>query len=189
MSSTLAALRTRISFPRARAGLAGALYATAVLVAVFHEFIAPGVRDRLVFVLATGCYAAVMLLLYSILKSAHPRVASIATVIGLAGFVADALHWRPDGISVDIPMHGLFCILVGWMFLRSKLVPQIFGGLMVIAGFVWVLYLIPSLAASLAPFNSFAGLLGEAIPMLWLLFLGVASPQVNKLSGASEVMS
>jgi hypothetical protein len=171
------------------ARMAGVLYATAVLVAVFHEFIAPGVRSRLAFVLATGCYAAVMLLLCAILKPIHPRVAWIATAIGLAGFVVDALHWYPNGVNVDIPVHGVFCILVGWMFLRSMLVPRVFGALMVFAGLVWILYLIPSLVRSLAPYYSFAGLLGEAIPMLWLLLMGVGDRQVKKLPGILEVVS
>jgi len=171
------------------ARLAGVLYATAVLVAVFHEFLAPGVRDRLAFALATGCYAAVVLLLYAMLKTVHPRVAPIATVVGLAGFAVDALHWQPDGMNVDIPMHGLFCILVGWMLLRSMLLPRVFGALMVFAGLIWILYLIPSLVRSLAPYNSFAGLLGEAIPMLRLLFIGLDERQVHKLPGIPEVAS
>jgi len=189
MTEALTLFPTRTWSPRLMARLAGVLYATAVFTAVFNEFIAPGAMGSAAFFLATGCYAAVMVLLYAILRPVHPSVALIATFTGLTGFMVDALHWRPYSINADIPLHGLFCVLVGWLFFRSGFVPRILGALMAFAGLVWLLYLSPSLAHSLAPYNSIAGLLGEAIPMLWLLFMGVGDPQGKKLPHATEVLS
>lgn len=69
--------------------------------------------------------------------------------------------------------HGLFCLVIGYLFVRSALIPRVFGILMGCAGMVWLLYLAPRLADSLAPWNSFCGLLCEASPMVWLLIAGV----------------
>jgi hypothetical protein len=171
------------------ARLAGSLYAVALLTAIFHEFIAPAAMGTAAVVVAVGCYIAVALLLYGILRRIQPSVALVATVTGVIGLVLDALHWHPGGINAGMTLHGVFCILVGWLFFHSALVPRVLAILMAFAGLVWLLYLIPSLVHSLAPFNSVAGLLGEAIPMLWLLFMGIGSPQGNKLSPSIEVVS
>lgn len=189
MTATLTSIRTSSSSPRLLARLAGVLYVIALFTAVFNEFIAPGAMGRTAFFVATGCYVAVTLLLYAILRPIHPYIALIATITGLTGFMVDALHWHPYGISADIPLHGLFCILTGWLFFRSAFVPRVLAMLMAFAGLVWLLYLSPSLVHSLAPVNSMAGLLGEAIPMLWLLFMGVGKSTSKKLRYSSEVLS
>lgn len=44
---------------------------------------------------------------------------------------------------------------------------------MAFAGLVWLIYLSSPLANYLSPYNTAAGLLGEASPVLWLLVMGV----------------
>jgi len=59
--------------------------------------------------------------------------------------------------------------------MRSTFLPRILGVLMAFGGVVWLLYLSPPLVSRLSPYNTVAGLLGEALPMLWLMVMGVRS--------------
>jgi len=47
------------------------------------------------------------------------------------------------------------------------------GALKAFAGLIWLIYFSPSMARFLAPYNTLVGLLSEALPMLWLLVMGV----------------
>jgi uncharacterized protein DUF4386 len=173
MSAHSLTLRTRKASPRLMARLAGMFYVFAVGTAVYAEFIAPGTMGWVAIVVPVACYSVVTLLLYVLLRPVNPALALLAMVSGLAGLAFEALRWQPHGVNLGMTLHGLFCLFVGSLLFRSALLPRILGVLMAFAGLVWLLYLFPALAGSLAPVNSFAGLLGEGVPMLWLLFLGV----------------
>jgi hypothetical protein len=139
--------------------------------------------------LAVGCYVVVTVLLYAVLRPVHPLIALAATVMSLAGLLLDAIRWQPHDINAGMTLHGVFCVLVGWLLFRSMFVPRLLGILMGFAGLVWLLYLIPTLVLRIAPYNSFAGLLGEGLPMLWFLFVGIGDPHSKKLYESSEVVS
>jgi hypothetical protein len=51
---------------------------------------------------------------------------------------------------------------------------------------VWVIYLSPSVANYLSPYNTAAGILCEALPMLWLLVMGVNVPRWQEMASATE---
>lgn len=174
---------------RIRARLAGSFYAVALLTAVFAEFIVPAAMGITAVVLAVGCYVVVTLLLYTLLRPVHPILALAATFVGLAGLLLDALRWHPHGVNAGMVLHGLFCILIGWLLLRSAFVPRILAALMGSAGLVWLLYLARPLVLRLSPINSFVGLLCEALPMLWLLFVGIGNREIKQWSGSPEVLS
>ena len=58
---------------------------------------------------------------------------------------------------------------------------------MAFAGLVWLIYLSRSLANYLSLYNTAAGLLGEGLPMLWLLVMGVnAQRWKEQASGGTE---
>jgi hypothetical protein len=54
------------------------------------------------------------------------------------------------------------------------------------AGLVWVIYLSPSVANYLSPYNTAAGILGEALPMLWLLVMGVIVHRRQEMASDTE---
>lgn len=85
----------------------------------------------------------------------------------------EAARWQPGGVNAAMVLHGVYCVLLGWLMLRAKFFPRVLGAAMAMAGMVWLLYLNNSLAAAIAPWNTAVGLLGEALPMLWLLAMGV----------------
>jgi Domain of unknown function (DUF4386) len=159
---------------------AGVLYFAAVLIAVFAEFIAPGrLATAVAVVVPVACYAAVTLLLYAIFRPVNGRVALLALLSGLIGLAFEALRFQPRSINLGMTFHALYCLAIGWLMFRSGFLPRHLGALMIFAGLVWLLYLSPPLANHIAPYNTAAGLLGEAVPMLWLLIMG-ASTQRSK---------
>ena len=167
---------TRNVSASARARAAGVLYLIAVLTAVFAEFVAPGrLGVAVAIVIPIACYAGVTLLLYSILKPVNRGIAATALVFGLVGLGFEAFQLKPRGVNVGMTCHGIFCLLTGYLMFKSGFLPRVLGVLMAIAGLVWLIYLTPSIAKSLSPWNSAIGLLAEALPMLWLLVMGVRS--------------
>jgi Domain of unknown function (DUF4386) len=70
-------------------------------------------------------------------------------------------------------LHAVYCLLLGYLIFQSNFLPRALGILMAIAGAAWLTNLSPSLAKHLQPTISAVGILAEAIPMLWLLFIGL----------------
>jgi hypothetical protein len=163
----------RESSPRLKARIAGAFYFLAVIVAVFCEFVTRGRYGIPAIVVPVACYAVVTLLLCALFKPVNKGMALLAAALNLIGLALEALRWQPSGINVAMLFHGSFCILIGWLIFRSTFLPRVLGATFAIAGLVWLIYLSPSLSSRLAPFNTVIGLLGEAVPMLWLLAMGV----------------
>ena len=78
------------------------------------------------------------------------------------------------GFSVALAFFSVFCVLIGYLILRSKFLPAILGLLMVAAG---VVYFIENFAHYLAlpdiPYISWVHLVAELLLALWLLVVGV----------------
>jgi hypothetical protein len=178
--------QTRNVSPRIIARIAGTLYLVAVLTAVFAEFIFPG---RLAVAAAVAIpvtsYAAVTVLLYRILKPVNSRVALLAMFSGLVGLAFEALQLHLD-INLGMTFHGFYCLLIGYLMVKSTFLPRILGASMAFAGLVWLVYLLPSLAQRLSPYNSAVGLLGEGPPMLWLLIMAVNVQRWRNLPAQTE---
>lgn len=69
--------------------------------------------------------------------------------------------------------HSLYCVLIGWLILRSIFLPRVLGALMGLAGFCWLTNFWPAFESHLHDRITALGLLGESLPMLWLLVIGV----------------
>lgn len=165
--------------PSLRARIAGVSYLLAILTAVFGEFL---VRGRLGFALgliAVSCYIAVTLILYGIFRPVNGSLSLLAASFSLVGLVLEALQWQPRGINVAMLFHGFYCLSIGSLIFKSTFLPRILGALMAFAGLVWLIYLSPPLANYLSPYNTAAGILGEGLPMLWLLVFGVNVPTME----------
>jgi hypothetical protein len=156
--------------PSLRARIAGVSYLLAILTAVFGEFL---VRGRLGFALgliAVSRYIAVTLILYGIFTPVNRSLSLLAASFSLVGLVLEALQWQPRGVNVAVLFHGFYGP-------KSTFLPRILGTLMAFAGLVWLIYLSPPLANYFSPYNTAAGILGEGLPMLWLLVFGLNVPR------------
>lgn len=154
---------------------------------------------------ATLCYIGVVGLLNELLKPVHPGLSRLAVLFGLAGCVIGAMTAAlqmtapaligattgPDNAqgvqllmvsagrasSVGLTLFGCYCLLIGWLVLRSGFIPKIFGALLMLSGISWLggnlaLLLNPDLAGRLIWIVGLGGL-GEILFTLWLVVKGV----------------
>jgi hypothetical protein len=124
---------------------------------------------------ATASYVIVTVLLYYLFKPVNRSLSLIAACFSLAGCavgVLAPLHVAPIHIHTLV-FFGVYCVLIGYLILRSRLLPRILGVLMAIAGIGWLTFVSPPLAASLSPYHYIAGGIGEGLLTLWLLIMGV----------------
>ncbi|HEV2463089.1 MAG TPA: DUF4386 domain-containing protein [Acidobacteriaceae bacterium] len=174
MSTGLTIEQYRAAPPHVMARIAGVFYFAAIFTAVFAEFISPGSLPVIAAVaIPVGCYVAVTLLLYAIFRPANGAVALLAVSFGLVGLAFESLRLQPRGVNLAMTFHALYCLAIGWLMVRSGLLPRILGVLMVLAGMVWLIYLLPPVASYLGSYATMAGILCEVAPMLWLLIMGV----------------
>jgi hypothetical protein len=102
---------------------------------------------------------------------------------GLSGFTPDQsqalamvfLKLNAHAFDVDLAFFGLWCVLTGYLILRSTFLPRILGVLLAIDGFGWMIYVYPPLAYSLFTFIAAASALAEIPLQLLLLIVGVNS--------------
>lgn len=127
---------------------------------------------------ASACYVAVTLLFYGLFKPVDASLSLIAAVFSLAGCALSALgllHLLPAPIRSVNPLvlFGVYCLLIGYLILRSDFLPRILGVLMAIGGLGWLTFASSTLADALTPYNLAPGILGESALTLWLLAKGV----------------
>jgi hypothetical protein len=84
-----------------------------------------------------------------------------------------SLRLHVQAYNIGLPFFGFYCLLIGYLVLRSTFLPRIVGVLMVFSGLGWLTFLSPALAHSLGPYNVAPGLLGEGSLTLWLVIRGV----------------
>ncbi len=159
--------------PRFKARLAGILYLLSLLTAIIGEFVVHGTRSYALGLVAVACYIGVTLLLYAIFKPVSNTLALLALCSNLIALALEALRFQPQGIDIAMVFHGLYCLLIGYLIVRSNLVPRILGVLMALAGLDWLAYLSRPLANSLSPWNTAFRLVAEGLLCLSLLAMGV----------------
>jgi Domain of unknown function (DUF4386) len=109
----------------------------------------------------------------SSIQACGPYSCFVRSLISLVGLSLEALEFHLHGVNVALIFHGLYCILIGLLMFRSVLLPRALGILMTIGGFAWLTDLSIPFTNQLGPYNVGVGFLGEGLPMLWLLIIGV----------------
>ncbi|MGB8907308.1 MAG: DUF4386 family protein [Candidatus Cybelea sp.] len=131
-------------------------------------------RDALS-VISIACYIAVTLFFYAMFKPVNKNLSLLAAVFSLGGCGVQALsnfHFIPSYVS-PLVFFGPFCILIGYLIIRSTFLPRALGALMALAGVGWLVYLAPPVAGHLSIYIEVLGILAEGLLMLWLLLMGV----------------
>jgi hypothetical protein len=163
--------------PRRKARLAGLFYALNIVTGSLSLFFAGrglatyGDAANLV---AAACYLVVTLLFYELFRPVSRSVSLIAACFSLVGCVLSvlAVFGASPGIS-PLAFFGAYCLLIGYLILRSAFLPAVLGILMMIGGLGWLTFLSPTLAGQLKPFNLLPGVIGETVLTVWLLVKGV----------------
>ncbi len=124
---------------------------------------------------ATACYVAVTILFYYLFRPVNRSVSLVAAVFGLMGSAVGVLRsFHLDLLQLHpLVYFGFYCVLIGYLILRSTFLPAVLGVLMMIAGAGWLTFLSPLLAKELTPYHYAAGGIGEGLLTLWLVVAGV----------------
>ncbi len=162
------------SSPRSLAKIAGVFYLLTFLTGIL-ALVLRGPWSLASGLTAGACYIAVTLVFYRLFKPVSGSLSWLAAFISLAGIAMgplNLLHLIPFQIH-SLVFFGFYCLLIGYLILRSTFLPRALGVLMVIAGLGWLTYLSPPLARTLSPYNMIPGIVGEGVLTLWLLAVGV----------------
>jgi len=92
-----------------------------------------------------------------------------------------------QAFNVDLVFFGLWCVLSGYLILRSTFMPRILGALLMIDGVGWMLFMLPPLANTLFPAIAVASGLAELPLQFWLIVFGVNSERWNEQAGAARL--
>jgi Domain of unknown function (DUF4386) len=79
---------------------------------------------------------------------------------------------------------GPYCILIGYLILKSTFLPCLLGVLMVLAGLGWLIFLTP-MAKPLTTYLGILGIVAEGALCLWLVVMGVNVPRWKEQAGAA----
>lgn len=168
--------------PRARARVAGAFYFLSVVSAELAEAFVHGRTLYAAGLVPVACFAVATLLLYGIFKPVSRTVALLAVIFNLAGLAIEALELHFGRVNGALVCHGVYCVLIALLVLRSGFLPRILGALMAIGGLAWLTTLLPHASHAFRGAMQAAGFAGEGALMLWLLAMGVNSAKWDKLT-------
>jgi hypothetical protein len=181
--------------PLFRLGLAAALIATACYVAVtalFYHLFRPVNRSLCLlaaFFSLVGCAIGAIGVLFQLAPLVILGGAPYLSVFPGEQLQALALLFldlHAQALNSGLVFFGLYCLLIGYLILRSTFLPRVLGVLMVIAGLGWLTFLSAPLASYLAPYNVTPGALGELALCLWLLVMGVNAQRWKEQASAEE---
>jgi hypothetical protein len=82
------------------------------------------------------------------------------------------LRVRGQVMNMYLAFFGLWCVVTGYLIVRSRFMPRIIGALEIVAGIGYLTQLWPPLASALFPYNLATGV-GELVLQLWLLVFAV----------------
>ena len=95
-----------------------------------------------------------------------------------------SLKLQGQAFNVSLVFFAFYCLLLGYLILRSTFLPRFLGVLMLAAGIGWLSYLAPPFAARLSPYTQILGFVSEASLMLWLIVIGVDAEHCKATSPA-----
>lgn len=165
--------------PRFKARITGAVYLLYFVTAIFAEFLASHGHESYglaVNLISAAFYVAVTVLFYYLFKPVNATLSLLAAIISLAGCAITVLNLfhLAERIS-PLFFFGPYCLLLGYLILKSTFLPRILGVLMVLAGLGWLTFLLLSPTSRFVPYIEGLGILAEGLLMLWLLAFGVNS--------------
>ena len=126
-------------------------------------------------IIADVAYLAVTVLFYRIFKPVNRNLSLLAALFSLFGIIVGALNvFHIASVNVNpLGFFGFYCLLIGYLIIRSTFLPRILGVLMALGGLSWLTFFSPVLAAKLYPYNLAPGIFGEGVLTLWLLAMGL----------------
>lgn len=178
------------SSPRLWARMTGLVYLLYFVTAIAAEVVVG--RGRLVAydvvtLVAYGLYVAVTLLFYRMFKPVSARLSLIAALFSLVGCAIEVTGVFDPAFRGVLPLafFGPYCLLIGYLIVRSTFLPRALGVLLMLAGLGWLIFLTP-LASPLSPYLKALGFAAELLLCLWLIVIGVNVPKWREMTRAGS---
>jgi len=152
---------------------------TVVVTALFYDLFKPVNRNLSLlaaFFSLVGCAIQALSYVFDLAPLVVLGGARYLTVFKVEQLQALALMFLKLGaqaVNICLVFFGFYCLLIGYLILRSTFLPRILGVLMAFAGLAYLTFLAPPLAKYLSPYILAPGVLGEGSLTLWLLVMGV----------------
>jgi hypothetical protein len=144
---------------------AGVFYLLTIVTGIY-ALVVRGTFAKEVGLIGGGCYLVVTVLLYYVFKPVNRTLSLLAAVVSVTGIAAGPLGLT---LSRSLAFFGVYCLLIGYLIIKSTFAPRLLGVLMAFAGVGWLTFLSSRLAHSLYPYNLAPGLIGEGALTVWLL--------------------
>ncbi len=178
--------RTAEQLPRTTARIAGVFYLLTILTGA-SGFLAAGPLRSAILLGSTACYIVVTVLFYQLFRAVSRSISALAAVFSLLGcalsvlgfFHVDAFHTNP------LVLFGCYCLVIGYLILRSTFLPRVLGALMALGGLGWLTFVSLALSTYLSPYNMLPGILGETALTVWLISAGVNVQRWKEQAGAA----
>jgi Domain of unknown function (DUF4386) len=178
--------RTAEQSPQTKARIAGVFYLLTILTGASGLFASGPLRSAILFG-STACYVVVTVLFYGLFRAVSRNISAFAAVFSVAGCVLSTLGLFRVALSQTNPLvfFGCYCLVIGYLILRSTFLPRALGALMALGGLGWLTFTSPTLSAHLSPYNMLPGVLGETALTVWLLAAGVNVQRWKEQAGAA----
>ena len=156
-----------------------ALAVNVIVAGLFRAMEPTLARLALVFGVAAVTVEAVALVyLYVPLALSENGGATLAALEGAPALIYLATQLYATGFGFSLLLFAGFCVLIGVLILRSRLVPRVIGAMMIVAGICYVvntlaLIVSPGFWKLLNPAILLPILLAELSLALWLLLKGI----------------
>jgi hypothetical protein len=160
--------------PRTKARMAGVFYLLTIVTGACALMVNGPARPAMLLG-STACYIGVTVLFYGLFRPVDRNLSAVAALFSLLGCALSILGvFHADPIKLNpLVLFGCYCLLIGYLIVRSTFLPRILGVLMAFGGLGWLTFISPTLSDLLSPYNMAPGILGEAALTVWLLAVGV----------------
>jgi len=171
--------------PRLEARVAGVLYLFSMFLGVVggilinNKMQVQGDRANLA---AAIFYTGVTVLLWDLFRPVSAWLSTSVAIFSLVGNWLPQSWYKMAHISITL-YFGSYCLLIGYLILRSKFFPKFVGVLMSFAGACWLTTNWPWLASIISPYNEIGGLLGEGTMTGYLLVKGLNERKWKEQAG------
>ena len=174
--------------PRAR--LTGVVYLLYFLTAIIGQVLGQykfNTWSNAINLVSFALYLALAALFYLLFRPVNWVVSFVAAIVSTIGCLigAVALFYTPASQISPLWFFGPYCLLIGYLIIRSTFLPRILGLLMVLAGAGWLTFLTP-LGKYVTLYIEILGVLAEASLMLWLIVKGVKVGRWNEQAAITD---
>jgi hypothetical protein len=173
--------------PRLEARVAGVLYLSSILLGVAATTFNTRNMQALsgpTTVAAGVFYTGLTILLWDLFRPVNEWISTSAAIFSLAGCWLPR-SWYQAAHTSNFVFFGIYCLLIGYLILRSQFLPNAVGVLMACAGVGWLITTWSSLAHATSPFPAIVGFVGEGTLMVYLLVKGLDERRWREQAGVA----